>query len=329
MKQKVFNILLDQKDYISGEKISQELGVSRTAIWKQINALREEGYEIDSLSKRGYLLKKRPNKLLATEIISGLELKHWNPNNVYTYEQVDSTNTIAKKMASQGQEEGSFIIAEEQLKGKGRMGREWLSPQGKGIWISFILRPDILPMQASQITFVVVAGILQGIKKYTGAQVKIKWPNDLLLNRKKITGILTEISAEIERINYIIAGVGINVGQEPEDFPPEIRERASSLEAETGEEINHNKLVQTIISEMEKVYFLYKEEGFEEILKIWRENNITLGRRVRAITMDGQIKGLAENIDQEGFLIIKEDSGEVHKIMAGDVSLRNEDGSYI
>lgn len=329
MKQKIFNILAKEKDYISGEKISASLGVSRTAVWKQINALKDEGYEIESVPKKGYLLKKRPEKILATEIINGLSLKHWDRDNIYTYEQVDSTNIIAKRMAAQGQAEGSFIIAEEQIKGRGRMDRNWLSPSGKGVWISFILRPDILPMKASEITFVVAVGIMEGIKAHTGLDVKIKWPNDLLLNNKKICGILTEISAEIERIKYIVAGVGINVAQKKEDFPDEIKEKASSLERELGQKINRNQLIQNVIEEMERVYFLYREEGFEKILDIWRVNNITLGRRVKAITREEEIIGLAEKIDSEGFLIIREDQGKTHKIIAGDVSLRNEDGSYI
>ncbi len=329
MKQKIFNILAEEKDYISGEKISASLGVSRTAVWKQINSLKDEGYEIESVPKKGYLLKKRPDKVLATEIINGLNLQEWSKDNIFIYEQVDSTNIIAKRMAAQGQAEGSFIIAEEQIKGRGRMDRNWLSPSGKGVWISFILRPEILPVKASEITFVVAAGIMEGIKAHTGQDVKIKWPNDLLLNSKKICGILTEISAEIERVKYIVAGVGINVAQEPEDFPPEIREKASSLERESGQKINRNQLIKSIIEEMERIYFLYKREGFEKVLDIWRANNITLGRRVKAITREEEIIGLAEKIDQEGFLIIRDDQGNEHKIIAGDVSLRNEDGSYI
>ena len=328
LKQKIFKMLLEEKEYISGEEISERLGVSRTAIWKHINSLKEDGYEIEAVPRKGYILKYRPDKLIGTEIVTELNLKKWDKNNVYTYDQVDSTNTIAKKLANEGKEEGTFIIAEEQLKGKGRMGREWVSPHGKGIWVSFILRPEILPVHASEITFVIAVGIMEGIKKYTGHEVKIKWPNDILIDGKKIVGILTEISAEMERINYIVAGVGINANQNVDDFPDEIKFKATSLKIATGKNINRNELLRKIIEEMENIYFLYKEQGFEKILEIWKLNNITLGRRVKAITFDGEIIGWAEKIDKEGYLIIRDDSGKENKILAGDVSLRNEDGSY-
>lgn len=328
MKQKVFKILLDAKEHLSGEEISERLGVSRTAIWKHINALKEDGYDIEAVPRKGYLLRNRVDKLLRTEIITELNLKHWDKENIYTYDQVDSTNIIGKKFAAEGKEEGTFIIAEEQTNGKGRMGREWVSPYGKGIWLSFILRPEIIPLRASEITFVVAVGIMEGIKKYINKEVKIKWPNDILLDGKKIVGILTEISAEMERINYIVAGIGINANQDLEDFPEDIRVKATSLKLNTGEYINRNELLREIIQEMEKIYYIYKEEGFKKILELWKANNITLGRRVKAITFEGEIIGVAKKIDDEGYLIIVDDKGKENKILAGDVSLRNEDGSY-
>lgn len=328
MKQKIFKILLEAKEHLSGEEISEKLGVSRTAIWKHINALKEDGYDIEAVPRKGYLLKNRVDKLLKTEIITELNLKYWNKENIFTYDQVDSTNIIGKKFAAEGKEEGTFIIAEEQTKGKGRMGREWVSTYGKGIWLSFILRPEIVPVRASEITFVIAVGIMEGIKKHIKKEVKIKWPNDILLEGKKIVGILTEISAEMERINYIVAGIGINANQDLEDFPEEIRFKATSLKINTGKHINRNQLLREIIQEMERVYYIYINEGFKKILDLWKENNITLGRRVKAITFEGEIIGIAEKIDDEGYLIIKDDNGKENKILAGDVSLRNEDGSY-
>lgn len=328
LKNKIFKMLLEEEDYISGEEISELLGISRTAVWKHINSLKEDGYDIEGVSRKGYILKNRVDKLLRTEIITEMNLKHWDKENIYTYDKVDSTNIIAKKIAGEGKEEGTFIVAEEQTKGKGRMGREWFSLHGKGIWFSFILRPEIMPMRASEITFVIAVGVMEGIKKHIKRDVKIKWPNDILLDGKKIVGILTEISAEMERINYIVAGVGINANQDLNDFPKDIRAKASSLKLITGEYINRNELLRKIIEEIERIYFLYKKEGFAEILELWKENNITLGRRVKAITFDDEIIGIADRIDNEGYLIIKDDNGIENKILAGDVSLRNEDGSY-
>lgn len=328
MKNKIFKILIDEENYISGEEISERLGISRSGVWKHINSLKEDGYNIEGIPRKGYILKNRVDKLLRTEIVTELNFKHWNKENIYTYDVVDSTNIVAKKNAREGKEEGTFVIAEEQTKGKGRMGRDWSSIHGKGIWFSFILRPEIIPTRASEITFVVAVGIMEGIKKHINKDVKIKWPNDILLEGKKIVGILTEISAEMERINYIVAGVGINVNQDLLDFPEDIRHKATSIKINTGKNVNRNELLRKIIEEMEKIYFVYKEEGFEKILKLWEENNITLGKRVKAITFDSEIIGFAEKIDKEGYLIIIDDEGKENKIVAGDVSLRNEDGSY-
>lgn len=329
MKQKIFEILLEEDNHISGEEISDRLGVSRTAIWKHINALKEDGYEIEALPRKGYLLKNRVKKLLKTEIVSELKTNFWKKENIFTYDQVDSTNIIAKKFAREGKGEGLIVVAEQQVKGKGRMGREWISPYGKGIWFSVILRPEIPPARASEITFVIAVGIMEGIKRYTGRDVKIKWPNDILLENKKIVGILTEISAEIERINYIIAGIGINANQDIEDFPEELRQKASSLKMIINNEVDRNKLLRFIIEDLEKIYYTYKEDGFGKILNIWKENNVTLNKRVKAITFDSEIVGMAERVDEEGYLIIKDDHGKEHRIIAGDVSLRKEDGSYI
>ncbi len=329
MRQKIFEILLEESDYISGEEISERLGVSRTAVWKHIKALKEDGYQIEAVPRKGYTLKNRVDKLLKTEITAELQTIKWSKDNIYTYGSVDSTNIIAKKFAAEGKPEGTFVIAEEQTKGKGRMGRDWSSPYGKGIWFSFILRPEILPVRASEITFVISVGIREGIKRYTGKDVKIKWPNDILLDQKKIVGILTEISAEIERINYIVAGIGINANQDLEDFPEELQQKATSLKICTSKEIDRNKLLRFIIEELEKMYITYVEKGFAEILSIWEKHNITLGKRVKAVTFDSEINGLAEKIDEQGYLVIKDDQGKEHKVVAGDVSLRREDGSYI
>lgn len=329
LKQKIFEILLEKGTSISGEEISERVGISRTAVWKHINALKEDGYEIESIPRKGYLLKTRTAKLLRTEILAGLHTRVWDKEHIYTYDQVDSTNILAKKMAAEGKPEGTFVIAEEQTKGKGRMGRDWSSPHGKGIWFSFVLRPQIPPVRASEITFVIAVGVMEGIRRYSGREVKIKWPNDILLDQKKLVGILTEISAEIERINYIVAGIGINANQDIEDFPEEIRSKATSLKLATAKEVNRNRLMALVIEELERIWILYQEEGFSAILRLWEVHNITLGKRVKAISFDKELVGLAEKIDQEGYLIIRDDLGQEHRIVAGDVSLRKEDGSYI
>lgn len=329
MKKKIIEALNAANGYISGEDLSETFGVSRTAIWKQINILKEEGYEIESQTRKGYKLLKRPDALIKTEILSQLKTQKWGKDHLYTYDEVDSTNTIAKKLANEGKPEGTVVVAELQKAGKGRLGRNWVSPHGSGIWLSFILRPPMLPTNAPQLSFVIAVGMIQALKNTTGLDVKTKWPNDILIDRKKAVGILTEISAEMERINYIVVGIGVNVNQEFEDFPEEFRDKSISLRmANKGQSLSRVKILQGILEEMEKVYNNYLVGGFEPILEEWKNNSITIGEEVEVIMGEERLNGLAIDLDKDGSLLVKKDNGEVEKIIAGDVSLRKKGGHY-
>ncbi|MFZ7103097.1 MAG: biotin--[acetyl-CoA-carboxylase] ligase [Peptococcaceae bacterium] len=328
MKAKILEILNNSQDYISGERLSELCGVSRTAIWKQINNLKKEGYKIDTQPRTGYLLKSRPDKFIKAEILAELATLNWGEN-IYTFAEVDSTNNVAKKLAAEGRPEGTIVVAERQLQGKGRLGRTWVSPTGKGIWVSLILRPDILPTASPQITFVLAVAMVKALKKSLNITPKIKWPNDILIDGKKVAGILTELSAEIERVNYIIVGIGVNANQNPADFPAEFREKATSLKSVLGREIPRVKVLQGMLEEIESTYQEYLRGDFSTVIKEWKANSLTIGQEVEVIMGAEKIAGNAVDVDHDGCLIVRDAGGELHRIIAGDVSLRNKDGRYV
>ncbi|MFZ5943808.1 MAG: biotin--[acetyl-CoA-carboxylase] ligase [Bacillota bacterium] len=328
MKNKILDILTQTGEYVSGEKLSQLCGVSRTAVWKQVNKLKEEGYQIESQSRIGYRLVYRPDKLIKTELLEGLQTLNWGKHSLYTFDNVDSTNNIAKDYGAQGKPEGTVIVAESQSRGKGRLGRLWASPAGQGIWASIILRPSILPTLAPQITLVMAVGMAKALNKIEGIEAKIKWPNDILVNNRKVAGILTELSAEIERINYIVIGIGVNVNQDINDFPEEFRENAISLKEAVGMRLSRVKILQWMLEEIEKTYHYYLAEGLKPILAEWRNYSLTIGREVEVIMGNERIKGSAVDVGDDGSLIVKDENNIMHKIIAGDVSLRGKWGSY-
>lgn len=322
MKQGILKLLLEREgQYISGEEISNYFNVSRTAIWKQIKTLKEAGYIIDSSPRQGYKLLEKPDIVVPEEIRILLDTKIFG-NKVYVYDSLDSTNDMAKKMASQGAEEGTIITAERQLKGKGRLGRSWVSDPGAGIWFSVVFRPQIKPYHASRLTFVIAVAVCKALRKSTGLPIMIKWPNDLLLEKKKICGILTELSAEIDQINYIVAGIGVNVNQGKEDFPPEIRDTAGSLAGLSGHTYRRTPILTAILKELEEHYLMFLKGEFPQIVNLWREMSCTLGNEVYVSSKEEQFFGFALDVNEEGHLLVKTKDGKIRQVMAGDVSLR-------
>ena len=329
MKEAILQMLIEnQGEYVSGEKISKTLHVTRTAIWKQINNLKQEGYEIDSSPRLGYRLLSRPDILRPEEIKIGLGTKILG-REIYAFEQVDSTNDLAKKKAAEGVSHGTVVVADRQLKGRGRLGRPWASPPGSGLWLSVVLRPPLKPFLAPQLIFVSAVAVCRSIRDYTGLSATIKWPNDILLNGKKVCGILTELSAEIDIINYIIIGIGINVNQEMDHFPPELQEKAISLAWAGKTKYNRVGLMQAVLKELEKEYELYLTEGFSAVLKHWRSLNSTLGQEVMVSSTGESFRGIAEDINEEGCLMVRTKEGKLCSVMVGDVSLRGKDGRYL
>ncbi|MGI6684323.1 MAG: biotin--[acetyl-CoA-carboxylase] ligase [Bacillota bacterium] len=321
MKNAILKLLKNSTDYLSGEEISSVLGVSRTAVWKHIRNLKNDGYIIESQTKLGYRLLKIPDRLYPEEI-----KEHLNTIKVgqviFYYQSVNSTNISAKEIAEKGFKEGTLVVGEMQTEGKGRLGREWHSPYGTGIWMSLIVRPEIPPMDAPKITLLTAVSAAHAIWQETGLKPGIKWPNDILLHGKKLCGILTEIKADMDQIHYIIVGLGINVNDC--EFPDDIRDIATSLKLETGNTMNRAKIAAAILNNWEENYQEFLHHGFSRIKSHWKDYSVNLGQEITVHTLKDTIQGRMVDIDDEGLLLVEDRAGIIHKIVAGDVSLRGE-----
>ena len=323
MRDKIIEAILDSKDdYISGEELSKKLGISRAAIWKHMKALKEEGYNIESVNRKGYRLIEDPKDLLTYRSISHkLETKIIG-NNIVHFETIDSTNDYAKKVALQ-ESEGTVIISEEQTKGKGKIGRKWYSKSKEGIWMSIILKPNIMPQKSPFITLIAGASIAKALNDL-GVEITIKWPNDIIINNKKMAGILTELSAEIEKINYIVLGIGINV--KTMEFSQEISEIATSLYKE-GHKISRVDIVRNILEEFEKLYLKYiNEDSKEETLNICRDYSAIIGKDVYLIRDEEKELVRCLDMNQEGNLVVRTKDNIIKEIMSGEVSIRGVKG---
>lgn len=315
MDDKILNIFRTSNgEFISGEDISEKLKISRAAIWKHIEQLRKEGYDIVGEPHVGYRLIGTPDKLIAEEVSYRLGTKVMGKN-IHSYETTDSTMDIAHRLAQSGSPEGTAIFSEGQAKGRGRLGREWSSPKGKGTYLSLILRPKISPTHASKITLMSAIAVATAIRKITDLPALIKWPNDILVNGHKVCGILTEMSAEVNTVKYVVIGIGINVNTDKEHLP----KGAASLRSELGEAVSRVELTKELLREMEHQYHLFKEKGFEHIITEWRNLSYMLGERVRVLCQDKKIEGYAVDLDLNGALVIRLDSGFTEKVTAGDV----------
>lgn len=321
MRAKILELLRQNSDgYVSGEEVSRRLAVSRTAIWKHIQALKQDGYDIEAHSRLGYRLCGVPDRLTAEEIASQLKTATFG-RNVYYLTSVSSTNTEAKRLANDGCPEGQIVVAEEQIGGRGRLSRGWFSPFGKGIWFSLVLRPPFSPQEAPKCTMLAAVAVNRALKQVAGVNCGIKWPNDILCDDRKLVGILTEMTAEMDAINYIVIGIGINVNIEAEEFPPELQSIATSLAVAAGRPFSRLSLLTAILEEFEKLYHLTVEKGFAPVLEQWRDESVTLGRVVDVIGMGRNFSGVAVDIDADGALLV-ETEGVRERVVAGDVSIR-------
>ncbi|AFS79361.1 bifunctional protein biotin operon repressor/biotin--[acetyl-CoA-carboxylase] synthetase BirA [Gottschalkia acidurici 9a] len=326
MREKILKVLKEKRgEFVSGQDLSNKLNVSRTAIWKYINILKEEGYSIESITRKGHRLLSSPDVLSEEEVKEYLKTKYIGRNILY-YDSIDSTNNEAKNIASKGNEEGTVVIAEEQIQGRGRLGKNWTSPKGKGIWMSIVVRPDIEPMDASKITQITAASVYRAMKEME-IEVSIKWPNDIILNGKKVCGILTEMSGEMMKINYLVIGIGVNVNIEDDEFPDEVKEKATSLKRELGKTINRKALVGKILNNFE---YFYEEmtikNNIEEAINICREKSILIGKKVRVIQKNQELERVAVGLTDDGELLVKDEDGNITKLISGEVSVRGEKG---
>lgn len=307
--------------FVSGQKISDLLGCSRTAVWKHIEELRKEGFELEAVRKKGYRILKTPDKITANEIQLGLETKTFGRQIVY-YDSVVSTQKIAHELSQNGEKEGTIVVADEQTGGKGRMARSWHSPKEKGIWMSMIVRPKIPIHKTPQLTLLTAVALVEGIEEATGLQASIKWPNDVLINGKKVAGILTELVAEADQVHSVIIGIGINVNQRSEDFPDAIRSTASSMALEKGEPIHRATVIQKFLKAFEKWYETYLKHGFKPLKLMWESCTISLHKEIRARTLAGTIVGKALGINEEGALLIETPEGTIEKVYSADIDLK-------
>lgn len=307
-------------EYISGEELSQQFGVSRTAIWKHIRELKQAGYDIEAHSRRGYSLRQAPDLLLPAEIQARLTTTAFG-RNIHYFSDVESTNNAAKKLAAEDCPEGTIVVAESQQGGRGRLSRGWFSPFAKGIWLSIVLRPPFSPQEAPKCTLLAAVALTRAIRKVSRISCGIKWPNDILYQGKKLVGILTEMSAEMDAINYIVIGAGINVNVAQTEFPEDLSSIATSLSAAAGHPVERVSLLCEILQQLELSYHTAVQQGFSQILADWREQSITLGQAVDVFGVNRTFSGIAQDIDGEGALLVKTADG-IERVLAGDVSIR-------
>lgn len=315
MDERILEVLRTRSDaYVSGEELSADLGISRAAVWKHIRRLRNIGYVIDAHPHTGYRLISVPDKLLPEEISWNLRT-HKFGKQIYSYELTDSTMNIATKLAGEGAAEGVVVFAEAQAKGRGRVGRKWVSPTGVGIYYSIILRPEIRPDETPKITLVVAVAHAAAIRKVTGLPAFIKWPNDILINDKKVCGILTELNAETDRVNFVIVGVGINVNTMLGDLP----EGATSFKEEAGEGFSRIEIARESLCALEARYEVFQQKGFAPIIEEWHSYSTIIGANVEVAFRDRKIEGQAIDVDSSGALLVRLENGLQERVFAGDV----------
>ena len=320
MKGEILKLLKETDGYVSGQELCRRFGVSRTAVWKVVNQLKEEGYEIEAVRNRGYALKGAGDVLSEAELLSCLKTE-WAGGRIVYFDATDSTNAQAKRLAEAHAPHGTLVVSDRQDGGKGRRGRSWASPSGVGIWMSLILRPEIAPSSASMLTLAAALAVREGIQEETGLSPLIKWPNDLVLNGKKICGILTEMSTELMEIQYVITGIGINVNQR--EFPSEIRDTATSLSLEAGRCFRRSSLIAAILKAFEKDYAAFLKTGdLSLLLEEYNACLVNRGKEVCILDPSGEYRAVAEGIDESGSLLVTLPDGTRREIISGEVSVR-------
>lgn len=343
IKEEILKTLRKSENYVSGQELCEKLGVSRTAVWKAVTKLKEEGYEIDSVSNRGYCLRTLPDVVTEAEIGSRLRTAVMGRHCV-CFDSVDSTNIQAKKLAEEGAPHGTLVCAQSQREGRGRRGKTWISPPGEAVYMSLLLRPAIRPEHASILTLVMGLAAAKACNELLrraaaetaagrdergleetgdgqeGLWVGLKWPNDLVLDGRKTAGMLTEMSAEIDCIHYVIIGVGINVNEKkfPEDLP-----QAASLRQAAGKPLKRAELIALCMEYFETYYSEFeKTEDLRELKEAYEELLVNRGRQVRVLEPVNEHTGTALGINEQGELLVRLPDGQVEAIYAGEVSVR-------
>ncbi len=307
--------------WVSGESLSRKMAVTRSAVWKHILRLKEEGYVIESSRKKGYFFRQSSDLLFANEIREGLKTHVFGRQDIVYFQETDSTNHRAKSLADRGAPEGTVVIAESQSEGRGRRGRTWFSPAGEGIYVSVILRPALSPNEASRLTLLAAVAAAETLLHLTSLNVRIKWPNDILVRGKKLAGILTQVSTEMDAVDYIVVGLGINVNTPLKDFPDDLRSSATSIQAEMNGPFPRISLLRLYLERFEDRYEMFKQSGFQPILERWKELSDIIGKKIRVDLLNHHCMGEVMDIDQDGILILRDQDGTLQRILSGDVTL--------
>lgn len=320
MKTEILKYLREEQGYLSGQELCERLGVSRTAVWKVIRQLQEDGYEIEAVRNRGYRLVEGGDVFTETELKSVIDTRVAGQNLVFL-DFVDSTNTRAKQLAESGSPDGTLVVAESQSAAKGRRGRSWMAPAGTGVWFSLLLRPQIEPEHASMLTLVAAMAVEKGIHVATGLEGRIKWPNDIVVDGKKVCGILTEMSADMDCVNHVVVGIGINANIR--EFPEELKDKATSLLLSSGQTVNRAELLNAVLQAWEEYYGKYLQtEDLSLLAEAYNALLAGLGGRVKVLAPKGEYTGISRGINRLGELLVEREDGTVTEVMSGEVSVR-------
>jgi len=320
-KDKILNLLRTSRaGFLSGEELARKCGISRTMVWKHIKSLEQDGFGINAVPSQGYRITAEPDILRKSDILSELNTAVLGKN-LHLVSKIQSTNTLAMDIATQGAPEGTVVLAEVQTAGKGRLGRSWFSPKGN-IYLSVILRPNIPLQKSPLVTLMGSVAVATAIQETCNLPALIKWPNDVYIQGKKVSGLLTEMSAEQDRIRHLVLGIGINANMDCSHLPDDVRLHTTTLAAETHSHINRTMLVRQLLQSLDHWYRQFLSDD-QDVLKEWKKLNITLGKRVMVTDCNETFEGQALGIDKEGRLIIKRDNDTTQHIAAGDVSLKS------
>jgi BirA family biotin operon repressor/biotin-[acetyl-CoA-carboxylase] ligase len=318
-KEKILNLLRSScSGFVSGEELARKCGISRTMVWKHIKSLEREGFGIEAVPSQGYKITTIPDILRQSDIGAGLKTTFIGKKIEFLPEAV-STNTLAMEMAAKGTPEGTVVIAETQSGGKGRLGRKWISPKGN-LYLSVVLRPDIPIHKAPLITLTGAVAVASAIRTMCGLEAGIKWPNDILISGKKVSGLLTEMSAEQDRIRHIVLGIGVDVNMEMGELPTEVLSRTTTLAAEAGARINRTAMLHQVLRDLERWYQMFLNND-ADVLEEWKKLNVTVGNRITVSGAGEALDGLAEGVDRDGRLIVRLNDGTIRTVAAGDVTI--------
>jgi BirA family biotin operon repressor/biotin-[acetyl-CoA-carboxylase] ligase len=321
-KDKILKLLRSSKvGFISGEELARKCGISRTMVWKHVKSLERDGFGIEAVPSQGYRITSVPDILRLSDIKPGLKTRIIGKE-IEILPEVVSTNTLAMERASNGAPEGAVVIAETQTGGKGRLGRKWASPKGN-LYLSLVLRPDIPMYKAPLITLMGAVAVASAIRKQCALDTVIKWPNDILISGRKVSGLLTEMSAEQDRIRHIVLGIGVDVNMELEELSPDVRELTTTLAGAAGKKFDRADLLREILRDLDHWYQVFLSD-VQDVLSEWKSLNMTIGNRITVSGAGETLEGVAQGIDNEGRLVIRLDDGAIRAVAAGDVTIQKK-----